>query len=527
MPGPPTVLHGKFSSWLPWHQPFLADLLAGLDADFQNVVLCNRLEHPERFPRPDIVPLKTRALLQPTAAAVCAADLKRRFDPALLHGHFGWSGIRMLLLKAFWQVPLVTTFGGRDAGVQLADPESAPLYEMLLGTSDHLVCVSDHLREALIAGGADPARTSVIHRGTDLRRFAVQDRSVRSRGAPLAWLMIGRVVAKKGHRDAITALGLLRDRGLTASLTIVGEGPEQAVLESQVAALELGSQVRFVPSTDQAGLLEHLRGADAFVHCSITAEDGDVEGIPNVVVEAAATGLPVVGTRHGGIPDVVEEGVTGLLVPEGEPEALAEALARLAESDEARLGLGRAAAGRMRRDFDLGEQVARYGVLYRELIDGGAPLPVALPPDFLARVRRGADVRPRPFDATLVRAALSCVPDVSLESSLAVARRGALDRALEATTGWPRPWRSAAELASDLVRSSPIGGPLRAFRSRSVQRAGAVDEAILARMRAGNALESAPDAQLEAALADLAGEAPPTGGWRKLRGRIAGSSGDA
>ena len=210
-----------------------------------------------------------------------------------------------------------------------------------------------------------------------------------------------------------------------------------------------------------------------------------------------------------------------------EPEALAGALARLAESDEVRLGLGQAAAARMRRDFDLGEQVARYGVLYRELIEGGAPLPVALPPDFLARVRSGADVRPRPFDATLVRAALSCVTDVSLESSLAIARRGALDRALEATTGWPRPWRSAAELSSDLVRSSPIGGPLRAFRRRSVQRAVAVDEAILARLRAGNVLVSAADGSLAAALADLAGEAPPTGGWRKLRGRIAGSAGDA
>ena len=179
MPGPPTVLHGKFSSWLPWHQPFLADLLAGLDAEFRNVVLCNRLEHPERFPREDVIALKTRALLQPAAAAVCAAELGARYSPALLHGHFGWSGIRLLLLKAFWNVPLITTFGGRDAGVQLAAPDTAPLYELLLAASDRLVCVSEHLRDALIAAGADPARTSVVHRGTDLRRFVLQDRAPR------------------------------------------------------------------------------------------------------------------------------------------------------------------------------------------------------------------------------------------------------------------------------------------------------------------------------------------------------------
>ena len=87
----PTVLHGKFSTWLPWHQPFLHDLLAGLDASFRNVVVCNRVENAERFGRPDVVCLKSRALLQPAAAALCALDLRGRYAPALLHGHFGWS----------------------------------------------------------------------------------------------------------------------------------------------------------------------------------------------------------------------------------------------------------------------------------------------------------------------------------------------------------------------------------------------------------------------------------------------------
>jgi colanic acid/amylovoran biosynthesis glycosyltransferase len=525
MSGPPTVLHGKFSSWLPWHQPFLADLLAGLDADFRNVVLCNRLEHAERFPRDAIVALKTRALLQPAAAAVCAAELRRRFEPALLHAHFGWSGIRMLLLKAFWGVPLVTTFGGRDAGVQLSEPDSAPLYALLLEASDRLVCVSEHLRVALVAAGADPDRTSVIHRGTDLRRFAVQDRPAPRRTAPLRVLMIGRVVAKKGHRDALAALARLRERGIVAELTVVGEGTERRALEQEAAERTLGERVRFAPSTDQAGLLEHLRAADVFLHCSVTAEDGDVEGIPNVVVEAAATGLPVVATRHGGIPEVVEDGSTGVLVPEHDPDALAAALLRLAESPSVRAELGRAGAARMRRDFDLGEQVARYGVLYRELLDAGTPRPVPLPPDLADRVRRGADVKARPWDATLARAAEACVPGVSGAAALASAPRGVLDRALEAPSGWRRPWRSAAELTIDLLTGSPLGAPMRASRTRSKRRARAFDEAVLARLGAGGALVVAAEPELAPALADLAGEAPPTTGWRRVRARIAGSGG--
>lgn len=527
MPGPPTVLHGKFSSWLPWHQPFLADLLAGLDADFRNVVLCNRLEHPERFPRDEIVALKTRALLQPAAAAVCAADLRRRFDPALLHAHFGWSGVRLLLLKAFWGVPLVTTFGGRDAGVQLGEPDTAPLYAVLLEASDHLVCVSEHLRGALLGAGADPTRISVIHRGTDLRRFSVQERPPRALEAPLELLMIGRVVAKKGHRDALAALALLRDDGVPAVLTVVGEGSEQAALEREAGVQGLGGQVRFARSTDQAGLLEYLRRADVFLHCSVTAADGDVEGIPNVVVEAAATGLPVVGTHHGGIPEVVEEGTSGFLVPEHDPEALRVALRRLAASPTTRGDLGRAGAVRMRRDFDLGEQVTRYAVLYRELLEGGAPRPVPLPADLLERVRRGADLKARTYDATLARAAEACVPGASVIDALAAAPRGILDRALEAPTSWPRPWRSAAELTVDLLRSSPFGSPLRAFRARSVARARAFDESVLERLGAGDALVVAPAEELARPLADLAGEAPPTTGWRRLRARIAGSGGAA
>src|SRR5262245_55607559 len=138
MPGaaPPTVLHGKFSSWLPWHQPFLQALLLGLDASFRKVVVCNRIENEARFPRSELVCLKSRALLQPAPAALCAAWLRERYAPVLLHGHFGWSGARLLLLRELLRLPLVTSFGGRDAGVQIRAPRSAPLYRILLGASD-------------------------------------------------------------------------------------------------------------------------------------------------------------------------------------------------------------------------------------------------------------------------------------------------------------------------------------------------------------------------------------------------------
>ena len=336
--------------------------------------------------------------------------------------------------------------------------------------------------------------------------------------------MIGRVVPKKAHRDAIAALVRLRERGVETTLTVVGDGAERAALEAEAAASGVGDRVVFAPSTDQAGLLEHLGSADVFVHCSVTAGDGDVEGIPNVVVEAAATGLPVVGTRHGGIPEVVEDGVTGLLVPESDPAALAAALASLATSPTTREALGRAGAQRMRRDFDLGEQVARYGVLYRELLASGSVRKVPLPSDWAERVRRGADVRPRAYDATLVRAASASLEGAGVDAAAAGAARS-FDRVLEATTAWPRPWRSAAELTLDLLRASPVGGPLRAFRERSTARAAAFDRVVLDALASGVRLGAPAGAWPERALADLAGEVPPTSGWRRWRARLAGVAG--
>jgi colanic acid/amylovoran biosynthesis glycosyltransferase len=523
MPGaaPKSVLHGKFSSWLPWHQPFLADLLAGLDASYRNVVLCNRVENQGRFPRADVVTLKSRALLQPAAAVVCAEELRRRYAPSLLHGHFGWSGARLLLLKAALRIPLVTTFGGRDAGVQLGAAKSAPLYRILLDASDSIVCVSHHLRGQLVAAGADPERVRVVHRGTDLLRFPLADRAGRP-VVPLRLLMVGRLVEKKGHGDAIAALARLRQTGRAAELAIVGAGPARAAIVAEAARRGVAEHVAIHAPMDQGQLRARFGEADVFLHCSVTAADGDVEGIPNVVVEAAATGLPIVGTRHGGIVEVVEEGKSGYLVPERDPTALAAVLDRLAAEPARRLELGRAAAARVRASFDLGAQIAAHEALYGELLGEAKPRRVRLPDDFFAIARRAVGGGARAFDHTLAAAAAETLPPLSPDAALRAAPRGFGDRILEAPTRWPRPWRSAAELSLDLARRAPLPA-LAAFRARTRKRADAFDRAVLARLREEAVLaEGARSAAAARALRDLAGEPPPTG-WRKLRTRIAGA----
>jgi colanic acid/amylovoran biosynthesis glycosyltransferase len=365
----PTVLHAKFQGWLPWSQPFVHDLVMGMEADFRGVVLCNRTENLDRFPFPRLERVPFRVSVRPSHAALHAARLAKRWAPRALHAHFGWSALRTLLLRHFLGVPLVTTFGGRDITIHAKLEGIRPLYDVLLAHSDRIVCVSESLRRTAIARGADPERTFVIRRGTDLARFDFVDRSDRDRSAPLRVLSVGRLVPKKGHRDAVEAIARLVHAGFEATLRIVGEGEEESPVRACARELGIADRVAFVGPRPQAEVRAELAAADVLLHPARHAEDGDTEGLPNAVVEAAATGLPVVATRHAGLPEAVVDGETGWLLEEGDVPGIAAALAKLAREPAMRLMMGKNAASHARESFDGRRQVAAYGEIYRELLE--------------------------------------------------------------------------------------------------------------------------------------------------------------
>jgi glycosyltransferase involved in cell wall biosynthesis len=309
-----------------------------------------------------------RYVTEPRLALLAAAHLRRTYRPDAIHAHFGWSGLRMLLLKQYLRIPMVVTFGGRDLGVQMPMPEFRELYRVLIAASEQIVCVSDELREGLVREGVDPERIAVIRRGTNLSRFAFEDRSWREPGAELRALMVGRLIEKKGHRWAFEAVAALAREGLPLRLTLIGEGEEVNGLMRLARSLGIRDRVDFAGTTDHAGVRARMAEADLLIHCSVTGRDGDKEGIPNVVVEAQATGLPVVATRHGGIAEVMRENETGLLVPERDAPALAAAVGALARDRARRLAMGEAAAAFARADLDVEKQIARHVAIYEKLV---------------------------------------------------------------------------------------------------------------------------------------------------------------
>jgi len=361
------ILQSKFAAYLSWSQPFIHHLLTGLDPYVRNIVACNRTENLDRFPVKEVIRFPDRYLFEPRLAVLAAAHLKKRVTPDVIHAHFGWSGLRMLLLKQFLRVPMVVTFGGRDIGAQMRLPYFDRLYRVLLDASEQIICVSEDLRSKLIDIGFPESRVRVIYRGTNVDQFAWVDRSERDPSRPLRILMVGRLVEKKGHRYAFEALAELRRRGLPAELVVVGEGEDYPRIRRLRSKLGLRRHVEFAGSTNHAGVRRYMADADVLLHCSITPASGDIEGIPNVVVEAQAMGLPVVATHHGGIVEAVRDAETGFLVGERDVAGLVESLATLVRERERRLEMGRAARAFVERDFNLSAQVEQHLSIYQEL----------------------------------------------------------------------------------------------------------------------------------------------------------------
>ena len=246
---------------------------------------------------------------------------------------------------------LVVAFRGADTTKYVAR-RGERVYARTFRDARLLLPVCEFLGRRLVQLGA-PAERVVVHRtGIDLRRWPYRERQPRAPGG-LSLVSVGRLVEKKGIAQVLRALRLLLDGGLRAEYRVFGDGPLRPRLQALAGELGIAEMVRFVGRQGQAAIREGLDRSDILVAASVTAADGDEEGIPNVLKEAMASGMPVVGTRHAGIPELIEDGVSGRLVAERDETALAAALARLAAEPERWPAMGRAGREKVEREYDI------------------------------------------------------------------------------------------------------------------------------------------------------------------------------
>jgi glycosyltransferase involved in cell wall biosynthesis len=213
------------------------------------------------------------------------------------------------------------------------------------------------------AGPRASGKVQVIHCGVDPGTFRPAERG----GAgPLRIVSVGTLHEVKGQAYLVEACRRLAERGVDFTCRFIGEGPDRDALAARIERHGLADRVELVGRMTSDGVAAELAAADVLVAPSVPTRGGKREGIPVVLMEAMATGLPVIASRLSGIPELVTDGVDGLLVPPGDDAALAEALARLAADPDLRRRLGEAGRATVVRDFDVDRNAAALAARFAQ-----------------------------------------------------------------------------------------------------------------------------------------------------------------
>lgn len=241
--------------------------------------------------------------------------------------HFGPTGVAAQYLREAGLIEgtLGTVFHGYDVSMNDVIARYVPHYQRLFASSELFLPVSEHWAERLIGWGCDRRKIFVGRMGVNVDRF-----HYRPPAAPehtFEVLVVGRLTEKKGIDYAICAMAMI-DAPVT--LTIIGGGELSGPLRQLATSLGVQDRVRFLGKQAHSEITRRLRQANAFLLPSVTASTGDMEGIPVALIEAMASGLPVISTRHSGIPELIEDGKTGFLAPERNARALANIIQAIA-----------------------------------------------------------------------------------------------------------------------------------------------------------------------------------------------------
>ena len=351
---------------------------------FDKTVFTQKREGKSRFPFDDVVELprspwrwlsrivNKQILRRPmlwtrTEARRLRAACEAR-GCSLLHVFFGNVGVQLLPL--LWDVrrtwPVVVSFHGADVLVELDRSAYRSAMREVCERATLVLARSRSLVDALTLLGCPPEKIRLNRTGIPLADFPYVPRA--DPAGRFHLFQACRLIEKKGLPTTLRAFAAFTAAFPGAHLTIAGEGPLEAALRRLAAELGVGDRVTFAGFLDQTALRAALAASHVFLHPSETGRDGNQEGVPNSLLEAMATGLPVFATTHGGIPEAVQHGISGWLVPEGDHEALGRALVEHAAAPARLAAMGEAAARSVAENFELHAQARKLEDCYLEAL---------------------------------------------------------------------------------------------------------------------------------------------------------------
>lgn len=355
-------------------ETFIADH-ARFIAPGRTVLICNDSRGAEAFGYPVLSHLQSGFMAFGPRDAWLKDKIyraRRRFGPALgfldrmrLAEFLDAQGVRVALAEYGFTgamlgracealgIPLYVYFHGVDASALLREATTRRRYRRMFSQVAGVICVSRALARGLTDIGCPERLIHILPCGVDPGRFP--------QGAPEPGrvMALGRLVGKKAPHVTIRAFGAAAARIPEAHLDLVGDGPLRAQCDAVIAELGLADRVTMHGTLDYADYVKLMRRASLFVQHSVTAPNGDTEGFPVSIMEAMSTGLPVVSTLHSGIPEGVDDGVTGLLVAEGDTAAMGTAMTELLADPARATAMGAAGRERVLSHFTQADSISR------------------------------------------------------------------------------------------------------------------------------------------------------------------------
>ncbi len=294
--------------------------------------------------------------------------LLKKNNARLIHAHFGPNGWSLLSTKRRLKVPLITTFYGWDMSVFPRQEIWQVRYRELFNQGDLFLVEGGNMKNKLMELGCPPEKIRIQRIAIDVGQFKPREKRDKQR-KKMKILFCGRFVEKKGLIYALKALKSLINKIPDVEFVVVGDGDLRPEIEKFISENSMEKYITLMGNLPLSSLADHMRDADIMLQPSVTAENGDSEGgAPTVLLEAQATGLPVVSTFHADIPEVVLDGRSGFLCPERDPMALTEKIIYLIEHPEVREAMGKEGRRHVEANYNIYVEVNKLEQVYSEVI---------------------------------------------------------------------------------------------------------------------------------------------------------------
>jgi colanic acid/amylovoran biosynthesis glycosyltransferase len=315
------------------------------------------------------------------------AKVLERRGADLMHIYFGHTAVHLLPFIRCWNKPCIVSFHGADVMLKEESPDYAGKLRRVFHAVPLVLARSRSLERRLVRLGCPAEKIRINRTGIPLAQFPVM-RRVGPTNGEWKFLQACRLIPKKGLLTCLRAFAIFHRENPRSQLLIAGKGPLQPALEALATELGVRDFVHFTGFLAQSDLLQLYHRCHIFLHPSEMPADENQEGIPNSILEAMATGMPVLATRHGGIPEAVEDGRCGVLVEERDHEALAAEMKKMTQTPHFFSEMGILASEAVARDFEQGMHIAELERHYHEAVAQAeevvarqtSPLPVLTPP---------------------------------------------------------------------------------------------------------------------------------------------------